>query len=498
MSFVEPKLWDHQKRVIAMSKVVPNLALFHDMGAGKTCSTIQILRHKYAEKGILRKTLIISPLVTLPNWKKEFSVYSRVNPSDVIHLEGTGKKKLQQFLKAVTDPVIHSASRNRVIITNYEAVQSDELFEAILRWQPEILVCDEAHRLRNHSSKRAKRIAQISDLCKHKYLLTGSPILNSVADIFYQYRILDGGKTFGDNFYAFRAKYMVDGNAGWSSKPGYFPKWEARPELFAELSDKMYAPEKLLPKGSFPLAKANRVLKKDCMDLPPLIKQVMSIPLSSDQIKMYKEMRDEYLTFVESEKQKGTALAVVAQLAITKALRLQQITSGFVKADDGKEYALDDNPRLEVLRDLLTETTANNKVIVWACFRFNYIQIGKLCEELGLSYRAVHGDIPPKEKESAIEDFRTDPKVKVIICNQMSAGIGINLTEAAYSIFYSRNFSLEQDMQAESRNYRGGTKELHSKVTRIDLVAPDTIDELIAEALANKESLATKILDLKI
>ena len=239
MSFVEPKLWDHQRRVIAMSKVIPNLALFHDMGAGKTCSTIQILRHKYAEKGVLRKTLIISPLVTLQNWKAEFKRYSKIAPSDVIVLEGTGKQKLKQFLKEVTDPARFTLTRNRIIIINYEAVQSDELFTQIQNWRPEILVCDEAHRLRNHGSKRAKRIAAISDNATHKYLLTGSPILNSISDVFYQYRILDGGKTFGDNFYAFRHKYMVDRNGGWSSKPGYFPKYEARAELFGELSDKM-------------------------------------------------------------------------------------------------------------------------------------------------------------------------------------------------------------------------------------------------------------------
>ena len=83
-----------------------------------------------------------------------------------------------------------------------------------------------------------------------------------------------------------------------------------------------------------------------------------------------------------------------------------------------------------------------------------------------------------------------------MIANQGAGGIGINMTEASYSIFFSRNFSLEHDLQAEARNYRGGS-EMHQKVTRIDLVSPGTIDELISEALANKQNMAEKILDWK-
>jgi SNF2 family DNA or RNA helicase len=191
-------------------------------------------------------------------------------------------------------------------------------------------------------------------------------------------------------------------------------------------------------------------------------------------------------------------LAVVAQLAITKALRLQQITSGYAKTDDGKEYGIDDNPRLRALESLLEEITKDNKVIIWACFRFNYAQIGELCQKMGIAYRALHGDIPTAEKQSAIQDFRSDPTVKVMIANQASAGVGVNLQEASYSIFYSRNFSLENDLQAEARNYRGGTELLHDKVTRIDLISPNTIDELIATALALKQNVSDQVLGWKI
>jgi SNF2 family DNA or RNA helicase len=82
-----------------------------------------------------------------------------------------------------------------------------------------------------------------------------------------------------------------------------------------------------------------------------------------------------------------------------------------------------------------------------------------------------------------------------MIANQASGGIGINLVEASYSVFYSKNFSLEQDIQAEGRNYRGGSEQ-HAKITRIDLVSPGTIDELVLKALREKQKMSDLILTL--
>ena len=95
-----------------------------------------------------------------------------------------------------------------------------------------------------------------------------------------------------------------------------------------------------------------------------------------------------------------------------------------------------------------------------------------------------------------MNDFRTNSDVRVMVANQAAAGVGINLVEASYSIYYSKNFSLEHDLQSEARNHRGGS-EMHDKVTRIDIVAKGTIDELITEALMNKQNIGEQILGWK-
>lgn len=481
-------LWNHQKQGLYHALQQQNFAFFMDLGTGKTGTLINVLRHQYAKVGSLRKTLIISPLITLGNWRNEFDKFSRVQASDITVLRGTGANKAKQFLNAVMDPLTKTLSRNRVIITNYEAMQNKDLHKYLMFWEPEIVVLDEAHRARNYKGKRSQAICKIADRAQHRYLLTGTPILNNSQDVFYLYRILDGGQTFGENFFAFRSHYFQDKNAGFQGRPQYFPDWQERTELRGEITKKMYFDSEGKPK-------AHRVLKKDCIDLPPLVRQAITFEISIEQRKMYDEMKREFLTYVEELKNKGEPLAVVANLAVTKALRLQQIASGFVRAEDGQDYPIKDNPRLEALRELLEDTTASGKVIVWTCWKQNYRDVAIVCKDLKLEYRMLTGDVSAAQKELAMVAFRTNPNIRVMIANQAAAGVGVNLVEAPVSIFYSRNFSLEQDLQAEARNYRGGSH-IHEKVTRIDLIAKDTIDELVAEVLTGKQSVANSILDL--
>jgi SNF2 family DNA or RNA helicase len=173
-----------------------------------------------------------------------------------------------------------------------------------------------------------------------------------------------------------------------------------------------------------------------------------------------------------------------------------QIVTGYSKTEEGDVYKIKENPRLLALSELLEELSPNHKIIVWSVFHENYDDIAKVCKNLKIIYAELHGRIAGKEREEAIKSFNESSDCRVLIANQQAGGIGINLIASDVSIFYSKNFSLEQDLQAEGRNYRGGS-EIHQKVTRIDIVAENTIDSLIADALASKQSIANSILDWK-
>lgn len=447
-------------------------AIFAEQGTGKTGALINIYRAKCSARKRLFKALILAPSVTLRNWKEEFEKHSNIEKDNIEILSGPVKNRIKRLNELM--------GRNRIIITNYEAVINKDFLQTLLDYGIEFLVCDESHMVKTYNSQRSKAVAQIADRARFRYLLTGTPILNNVSDIFMQYRILDGGKTFGDNFFVFRSKYMMDINEGWKHKQNYYPKYVSRPDKFDELNTKIYA-------------KGVRVLKKDCLDLPPLITQTLRVPLSAEQARIYKELKRDFVAFINT--QSGKPAAVVANLAITKALRLQQLVTGFVADEDGTIHEIKDNPRLDQVQELLSSLCPSNKVIVWCAFKHNYKQIARVCEELGLNYTFLTGEQSTDEKDKAIKYFTKDPDCHVIIANRRAGGIGVNLVEAAYSIVYSRNFSLADELQSEARNYRGGSQ-MHEQIVKINLCAEDTIDEQVMEALAIKQDISGAIVDM--
>ena len=468
------KPWQHQVEAIEKGKYTKNLLLSHDVGTGKTFSAVHILRWRCAVERRLLRTLIICPIVVLGNWKASFDSWSKIDKKDVVVLKGSGMKKASQVVQ-----VTQNYNFPKIIITNLESLQNQELMLNLHCFRPEMIILDESHMCKNYKSKRAKKVLSLADNAKFKLLLTGTPILNSIEDLFMQFRILDRGETFGKNFFAFRATYMYDANAAWSSRPGHFPCYQPRPEMLDAL-------QKLIEKNM------HRAVKSQCLDLPPYIVLNREVELSKEQRKLYEEMKRDFITFVNDEHDKPRA--VVAQLALTKALRMLQITTGFVKTEEGEEIVIKHNPRLALLEDLLEQVTPEHKVIVWALFKRNHKEIALVCKKLGVNFVHLNGDMSTKEKEEAIKSFQTLPSVKVMIANQQAGGTGVNLQQASYSIYYSRGFSFGQDVQSEARCYRGGS-EIHEKVTRINLIAKDTIDCLVHEALGKKEDLSKRIID---
>ena len=113
---------------------------------------------------------------------------------------------------------------------------------------------------------------------------------------------------------------------------------------------------------------------------------------------------------------------------------------------------------------------------------------------MGIEYTMLTGEQNLEGKREAMDRFNNDENIRVIIANRRAGGIGINLIAADYSIVYSRNFSLEEELQSEARNYRGGSQ-IHKRIVKIDLCANDTIDERVVEALSKKQNISDTIID---
>lgn len=476
-----PPLWEHQKRAIEASFTQPDVALFFDVGVGKTRTTIDMIRHRCAANGRLMKILILCPKIVCTNWQREFAKYSKIHAWNVVVLKGTGKKRQKDLAEAVGENGL--LTKSKVIITNFESLEMKDLLAMLKTWTPEIIVADEAHRLKNPQSKRAKYAIELADLAKHKYILTGSPILKNALDIFQLFRFLDRGQTFGVNYWKFRQLWFEDENARWAGEQGHWAKWEPRPETYKEFHHMIYK-------------KALRAVKSECLDLPPFVRKEVHVELSKEQERLYKEMKAEYIAYVDDITKTDTPRAVVAQMALTKALRLQQIVTGFAKMDDGNIHRIAENPRLDALEELLEDMAPDHKIIVWSVFHENYADIIRVCEKLGINYTELHGKVAQKDRDANIDRFNNAQECRVLIANPAAGGVGINLIASDIAIFYSKGFGLEADIQAEGRNYRGGS-ERHTSVTRIDIVATNTIDELITQSLQMKQDISTQVLDWK-
>jgi hypothetical protein len=439
---------------------------------GKTKTLLEILRLRYWREGRIMRTLILGPPITVQNWLDEIGLHTRFR-RQATGLVGTQVKRIDKL----TDQGWRgSIPQGHIFVTNYESLNMETLFGHLTDWEPEVIVYDEAHYLKSVKAKRTKQAIRLSDKAKYRYALTGTPILNTPMDIFGIYRTLDCGETFGRNFVGFRNRYFYDKNAG-MNRQNYFPNWVVKPGAEEDISHRMSV-------------SSLHVSKDECLDLPPLVKKAVPVPLSPEQEKAYKSMEKDLIAFIQDR-------ASVAQLALTKALRLLQIATGFVGVEDmeGEKgvHVFKKNPRKEVLRELLEELTPKHKVIIWSVFKINYDDIRSVCTDLGLEYAEVHGEVSAKRKDAAVRRFEEEESCRVFFGHPAAAGIGINLTSASYSITYSRSFSYAEDVQAEARNYRKGS-EKHQKITRIDLFAPGTIEEKVMDALRQKKDISLKVL----
>jgi len=459
-----PELWNHQKVAVQRASLSESFGFFFDVGTGKTRALLETLRRKYALHSRVIPTLILAPPITLSNWKKEILKYTKIPEAQILLLEGTGAKKAQQLERF--------ANKN-IVITNYESLLNEDIFEALKkRLDGETcLVLDESHYIKNPTSKRTKKVLQLSDLCKYRFCLSGTPVLNNAEDVWSQAYVLDRGERFEKKFHYFKLKYFEDKNAG-MPKSKYWPNWVIRPSMFPIFQRQL---EEI----------SMSVKKSDCLDLPPFIKTEIEVPLSAEQKHHYESVKKDFITYVADA-------ACVASIAIVKALRMQEIASGFMSLDNDEKHRFKENPRMDALKELVDLHVDNHKIIIWSCFKENHLQIGKMLEEKKIGYVQLTGEESEKEKFANIESFESDPKIRVCIGSQ-AVGIGFNMVSSSMSIYYSRNFNLGHDVQSEARNYRGGS-ERHEAVYRIDLVAPDSLDRHVLQALSEKKSLSAKLI----
>ena len=363
------------------------------------------------------------------------------------------KKEIEAF-----ESVRSSKDCLKIFTFNVEAFTSPKAvhwMEKILLSNDVMLVVDESTRIKTPGAKRTKLITKFGKQAKYKRILTGTPITKNAADVYAQFKFLDPQILGYDSFYSLRNQYCVMGG------------FEQRQIIAYKNLDEL---SRNVEGHSF------RVLKKDCLDLPPKIYQRHFVEMSERQKKMYNTMKKGFIAELEGN-------VIEAPEAITRLLRLQQILCGWFPTENERVQPIDEkNPRIEALKDVLEGI--ESKVIIWARFRADIRAIERLLGDLAVSY---HGGVDSDARELAIERFQKDPAIRYFIGTPQAGGTGLTLTAAEYAIYYSNSFDLEQRLQSEDRCHRIGTK---NNVTYIDIECQKSIDSKIIKALRDKKNIA--------
>ena len=443
-------------------------AYFMEMGTGKSKVLIDNIAMLY-NKGHINGVLIVAPKGVYKNWFDGEIPNHMPDYIDkkIVLWEATINKTKEKELNTL----FQSSFDLHILIMNVEAFSTKkgkQFAEKFLSCHKTLMAIDESTTIKNPEAIRTKTIINVGRDVKYKRILTGSPVTKSPLDLFTQCYFLDPWLLDHQSFYSFKTRYAITKQINVSGRMihlvvGY--------RNLGELSDK-------LKPFSY------RVLKDDCLDLPPKTFMKRIVQLSSEQKKVYEQMKKTALAVLNG---KLTTTATV----LTQLMRLHQITCGHFKSDDGDIQVLK-NERLDELLDVLDEL--EGKAVIWAHYRYD---IEVIVEALKKRYGdntvvTYYGDTSTDDRQKAIKLIQ-DPKseVRFIVGTPQTGGYGITLTGASTMIYYSNGYDLEKRQQSEARIDRIGQEK---PMTYIDIIAEDTVDEKIVNALRKKVDIASKVM----
>jgi len=182
---------------------------------------------------------------------------------------------------------------------------------------------------------------------------------------------------------------------------------------------------------------------------------------------------------------------VTTRNILTRLLRLQQVTGGFIRDDEGHTVEQVSDSKLLALEDVIDDILdAGKKVVVFARFIPEIDAICRKLERKGLQGAVITGAV--KNRAEQVRRFQEEADCRVFIAQIQTAGLGITLTAADTAVFYSLDFNYANYSQARARIHRIGQR---NNCLYIHLVAKNTIDEQILRALQRKEDIAKTLVD---
>ena len=490
-----------------------------EQGTGKTYPAILTMADMAAKchrNGTFFKGLVVCPNNVRLNWEREVEKFCPVPLIAGMVLGDQSKRisKLVELFCNSADNGVYGA----VAVCSYKAAAEICLILKHLDIQMDICVLDEAHTIKNPSAAITKHMHAARDIFRKRLVLTGTPIGNHAFDLWAQMEFIYPCCSGFDDFPSFKKYYgkAVPANATTQEK--------------LDAIKNMPLLRERLARNTFVVSK-----KVALPYLPEKLWDIVSIPLSKKQKEAYDTLAENLALAIEADieaaEHDGKNRSVVINNALTKSLKLTQITSGFIKWDAvvhpvsleeispawSEEYA--ENPKCDWLIDEIKNAPKDEKFIIWCYQTFGQDIILKRLQAAGIGIVRFNGDVPQKQRNQMIDAFndeilKTNPNaydpldspVKVFLANAAAAGAGSNLLgypigrpdlspcNACRIIRYSYNYSHIERSQSDDRAHRVGTR---VPIRYTTLIGQGTIERKIHKILESKADNAVSTTDLR-
>jgi SNF2 family DNA or RNA helicase len=434
--------WKHQEEALAFALKRPHTMLAMAMGTGKSKVAIDLISERKAQR-----VLIVCPKSVVHIWPSEFNKHDRW-PAVFAPKNGNVASKTESLKRAM-----ETTGRPVVFVVNYETMWRDPFLKVALSYAWDWVILDESHRIKSPGGVASRAAHRLGRQAKYRLCLTGTPMPHSPMDLYAQYRFLDSS-IFGTSFVSFKAHYAIMG--------GYLRKQVISFRYQDELREKMYS-------------LAFRV-SKDVLDLPEAQHESRTFNLQPETRRIYESLEHVLVAQVEEG-------IISASNALVKLLRLQQLTSGYIKDDDGVERKLEEGKQ-DLLDDLLQDMPRREPIIIFCRFHSDLNAVRRIAERQDRS----HGELSGRRND--LDKFYSK-ECDLLAVQLQSGGVGIDLTRAHYAIYYSLGFSLGDYEQSLARLHRPGQTK---PVQYYHLIAEGTVDEKVYQALRDRREVVGYVL----
>lgn len=416
-------------------------ALFLDCGLGKTVITLTAIWELLLDYFEVRKVLVIAPLrVARDTWPAELHKWE--------HLKGI---EMSAVLGSEWERITALNRRADVYVINRENV---EWLAGYGKWDFDMVVIDELSSFKSHKAKRFKALKRVRPMVKRIVGLTGTPAPNGLIDLWAEIGILDMGQRLGRFIGGYRERFFVPDKRSREMVFSYKPRDGAEECIYGLISDICIS-----------------MKAADYLKMPECIYNRVVVAMSEKEMNLYHQLEKDMLVPYED----GDIDAVNAAGLSNK---LMQMANGAVYDENGAVKHIHDR-KLEALEDLV-EAANGKSVLIAYWYKHDLVRIR---ERLGA------------EVLDTAEDFQkwNAGEIPVAVIHPASAGHGLNLQVGGSTlIWFGLTWSLELYQQMNARLWRQGQKET---VVIHHLIAKDTLDERVMEALEKKDCGQSALVD---